>query len=350
MRLFIVATALAYFVSGTDLARAADSPSLPPAAVGQPCTNPGNLRGSDAKAPDAGDVATVAQLCASGVSAATLDRVPFSDGSGSAVEAITIARDRSLHPLSALGTPESATMDIRSRNGNWTHLYSGAFWRAPAITANGEIQAIDRGHATFSVSQALGYFGVVLPRFLARVKGTVFDVDFTPDRSAGFSVSEGTVAITRTVAIRLRDENRTIDGIRETDVITAGGKSSIQYALPLPIEHVFQNESEATHEYTQQLQSAITSGDPEVVEDALNNISIVGAKPIVFVPPHLAHATSGIAGTGTVGTVVVGVVVAVATVIATGILKATKSPAAGDVGGHVTVNSAPRRIQLGFAF
>lgn len=253
--------------------------SQPPASLGSACTPFADLRGSDVRSPASGDVATVSQLCLRGDSVRTLSRVPFSDKPGASISEIELARDASLHPLASIGAPGGSAVDIRSRNGNWTHLYGGAFWRAPAITASGEIQAVDRGHAEFSVAASLGYFAVVLPRFLARVKGTIFDVDYEPS-SAAFSVREGTVAITRTSAIRLLDENRSIDGIRFTDTITAAGPSSIVYALPLHVERDFQNEAQAEQYLTAQLQQAIETRDPQAVDDALSNLQIVTGKTI----------------------------------------------------------------------
>ena len=261
-----------------------------PGAPGSPCAPISDLRGSDVKPPASGDVATVPQLCAHDVSQASLERVPYTDGAGAPVKDVTLTRDQSLHPLSGLGAGEGATIDIRSINGNWAHLFSGAFWHAPAITAQGEIQAIDRGQARFSVAAALGYFAVVMPRFLARVKGTDFVVDFEPERAASFSVSVGRVAITRIVAIQLRDEKRTIDGIRVTDEIVAGGRDSVSYTLPLGIFQTFQNQQDAEHQLNQQLQSAIQSGDPQAVDDALNNIQLVTGKPFVGLPAHVANA------------------------------------------------------------
>ncbi len=268
-----------------------------PAASGQQCTPASDLRGSTVKEPAAGDVATVAQLCLNDFSQDSLAHIPFSGGAGAPVSDATVTRDESLPPLSALGTGEATSIDIRSRNGNWAHLFSGAFWRAPAITEQGEIQAIDRGQARFAVAASLGYFAVVMPRFLARVKGTEFLVDYEPDKVASFSVSEGRVAITRIVAVRLVEENRTVDGIRQTDEIVADGRSSIEYRLPLPLFRQFKNLHEAEQAFSDRLQAAVQSGDPQTIDDALNNLQLITGRPFAgFAPVHGGVQPAAIAG------------------------------------------------------
>jgi hypothetical protein len=309
-----------------------------PAAPGAPCTALQDLRdsGASSPAPASGDVATVPQLCLHDVSQATLDRVPFSDGSGAPIKDVALARNASLHAATGLGAPDGATLDIRSINGNWAHLFSGAFWRAPAITAQGEIQALDRGQARFSVAAALGYFGVVLPRFLARVKGTDFLIDFEPESAATFSVTEGRVAITRIVAIRLRDEKRTVDGIRVTDEIVAGGRSSVTYHLPLPIFGEFQNAHDAEQQFSQQLQTATASGDPVAVDDALNNIQLITGHVYVGLPIQVAHVPPpAIAGALAAAA---GSVAYVAT-SKRGTTKSAGAPSPAPTGGTVTVQS-----------
>ncbi len=254
--------------------------STAPAAPGSPCTPFEELRGAAIPQPAPGDVATVAQICVHGTSVASLDRVPYADQPGAPIAETRLMRDASIHPAVAIGTPDGAEIDIRSANGNLTHLFGGALWRAPAITQQGEIQALDRGHAQFSVAASLGYFGVVLPRFLARVRGTVFDVDFEK-QNAAFSVSEGTVAVTRTVAIKLNDDNRVIDGIRYTDNITAGGSTSVSYKLPLGIERAFATQALAEQALQAQLRAAILNADPQSVDDAIYNIQVVSQHTIV---------------------------------------------------------------------
>jgi hypothetical protein len=237
-------------------------------------------------------VATVPQLCIGGTSAASLPHAPSIIPPATTVSAPELDRNQSLPALVALGAPESSAIDIRTRNGNWTHLFSGSFWHAPAITTHGELQAIDKGHARFSVAAALGYFAVVMPRFLARVKGTIFDVDYEPGQYVTFSVSEGTVAIVRITAIHLQDENRTIDGIRETDIITAVGKNIIKYKLPLTVDQQYKNADEATKALNAQLQAATENGDPQLIDDSLNNIQLVTGKPVAFGGAHIAQGSA----------------------------------------------------------
>jgi hypothetical protein len=256
------------------------------------------LRGSTVAAAKSGDVATIPQLCVGGVSAASLPHVPAIIPPATTVGDEALARDQSLGPLVALGAPQSAAIDIRTVNGNWTHLFSGAFWHAPAITAGGEVQAIDSGHAEFSVAAALGYFAVVMPRFLARVKGTIFDVDYEPGQSASFSVSEGTVAIVRLTSVYLQAEGRTVDGIRETNVIKANANSSIQYKLPLQVERTFKNAQEADQAFEAELAAATTQGDPLLIDDALNNVQLITGKPVAVVGGQLGHVASSGAGAG----------------------------------------------------
>jgi hypothetical protein len=270
---------------------------VPPAPAGQPCTAPDKLRGSPGVAPKSGDVAVVEQLCAGGVSVASLPHAPIIIPPATTVSTPQLDRGQSLPPLVSLGAPGSAEIDLRSGNGNFTHLFSGALWHAPAINGKGELQSIDSGHASFSVASALGYFAVVMPRFLARVKGTIFDVDYEPGKSASFKVTEGSVAIVRIVTIHLNQENRTIDGIRQTDVITANGKNHIEYALPLGLL-LFQNAGQAEQQFEQELQQATVDGDPELVDDALNNIEIVTGKPIGFVGTELARGLGNLGGAG----------------------------------------------------
>ncbi len=303
MKKTLTALLIATLVAAQTGGIAAQTPPRPgegiaPAAVGQPCTGPSALRGSTVAAQaKAGDVATVPQLCVGGVSAASLPHAPAIVPPATSVSDAELDRDQSLPPLVALGAPSGAAVDIRTVNGNWTHLFSGAFWRAPAITSKGELQAIDSGHAEFSVAAALGYFAVVMPRFLARVKGTIFDVDYEPGESASFSVTEGTVDVVRIIAIHLIEENRTIDGIRQTETINAGGKSTVQYHVSLQPERTFKNLNEATQEYNEELQAATTAGDPVEIDDALNNISVVTGKPIA----GIAGASSAASGAGTTG-------------------------------------------------
>jgi hypothetical protein len=302
------------------------------------------LRGSPGVAPKSGDVAVVEQLCTGGVSVASLPHAPIIVPPATTVSTPQLDRGQSLPPLISLGAPGGAEIDLRSGNGNFTHLFSGALWHAPAINGKGELQSIDSGHASFSVASALGYFAVVMPRFLARVKGTIFDVDYEPAKSASFKVSEGSVAIVRIVTIHLNQENKTIDGIRQTDVISANGKNHIEYALPLALLF-FQNAGQAEQQFTQQLQQATLDGDPELVDDALNNIEILTGKPIGFVGTELARGLGNTAGAGAgAGGVSTGVIAAGLAAAAAGIVIVTSSH-----GTTTTPTAAPSALATGTA-
>jgi hypothetical protein len=309
--------------------------------VGQSCTAPTALRGSTVPAPKPGDVGTVPQLCAAGASVADLPHAPSIFPPATTVSDSELDKNQSLPALVALGAPDAAAIDIRTINGNWTHLFSGAYWHAPAITAKGELQAIDTGHARFSVAAALGYFAVVLPRFLARVKGTIFDVDYEPGQFVSFSVSEGSVAIVRITAVHLLDENRTVDGIRETDVINATGKNSIQYKLPLQIERTFKNANEAEKQFEQELRSATSDGDPQLVDDALNNIQLITGNPVAAVGAQLGHGASTGSGAATAGTATGGAVSA-ATLDAIGIVAALAAAGVVAFGTKSSSSSSPQ--------
>jgi hypothetical protein len=341
--LFLISTMIA---GQTGRIEAQSSPrpgeGVAPAAIGQPCTGPSALRGSTVAAPKAGDVATLPQLCIGGVSAASLPHAPTMLPPATTVGDAQLVRDESLPALVALGAPQSAAIDIRTANGNWTHLFAGAFWHAPTITSKGELQAIDSGHAEFSVAAALGYFAVVMPRFLARVKGTIFDVDYEPGASASFSVSEGSVAIVRLTAIYLQAEARTVDGIRQTDVISANGKSTIQYKLPMHVERTFKNSQEAQQAFNQELTAATADGDPQLVDDALNNIQLITGHPVALAPGQIGNAASATAGTQSILPAIAFAAAAAATGVIVSTMKTSTPQPQSTPTGTVTLTSTAR--------
>jgi len=190
-------------------------------------------------------------------------------------------------------TPAGTLVDFITRTGNQFRAFNGASWTIGS-SDHGDFINVAAGRLRFFVQHALGAFGVYAAPVFGLVPGTTFDVDLQPGTSVTYSVSEGRVRLSRNVTIRLTEEHRDVDGIRQSDYIVAGGRDSITYALPLGIFMTFANAAAAQRYFSQQLQDATEASDQATIEDSLLNIERIRtlAPAAYFKPVETAHAAA----------------------------------------------------------
>jgi hypothetical protein len=340
------------------------------APPGAPCSASNQL---DLTARPGHGAALVLQICGNGTSLAS-----------AAGEGGTIRVGDELPDGTTLSTPPGVTVDFISSNGNVIRAYSGNTWRLGS-QAKGDFITAVTGKLDFLVRHALGAFGVYAAPVYGLVPGTDFSVDSHPGASVSFAVTDGRVRLTRQVTVHLQAENRDVEGIRQTDYISASGPepSSVTYVLPLQAL-AFASALVAKNFFAEQLRNALQIGDQGGIEDSSFNSLRVEET---LSPPAAPHsnapsqhpaaqqsaatqsggATAGSssaagAGAGAGAGAAAGTTWIVAPLafvgalgvgIATGVVKLSSPPparAAGPPAGSITVKSMGRHPSARFHF
>ncbi len=248
----------------------------------------------------------VVQICVSAVKReATPPLVYLAPPGASANDQATLNVNDTFDSGTVVGAPANIFVDFSLDNGpNFVRAQNG--FRAKILTSDKAttIQALV-GKLTFNVLRALSAFDVKGDRVVAGVSGTIFSADVEPGTSESFGVDQGTVLVTRTVTIRLDAEKQDVDGIRVTDVISAGGTASVTYPLPFPIFKEFANAAAAQDYFSQQLEHATNVGNKPEIENSLSNLDQVSHGALAPVSQAgnagQAAATAGASAGGSAG-------------------------------------------------
>ncbi len=243
-------------------------PAAPAAADPTPCVD------TDAvPVPAKGSGIRVEQICRDALSLQQLDNVRLINVDQSErVAAISL-----LDPLrdgEGVVVPEASALDIVSDHGNRMHAANGIRTTIRQYAANGESYGLDgTGTASFNILNALDFWNVfVTKRFIAAVHGTLFSVDLSDPQSVTFTVTRGTVTITRFVEARILSTGEVIDGLRTNVKISPDTTPSVTYPRAPEIYRSFKDRVDARMLLSEDLQRAQQSKDLDDIEDATDNL------------------------------------------------------------------------------
>jgi len=236
-------------------------------APAAPCAPPGSLT---AARPDPGMV-LVQQICQDGqhVDAAT---VAVGIGSATAVPT-AIKSGQAFATPATFTTPPGITLDTLSANGNQQRI-SPSTSLLSIVNKGGEFYGITSGHLAASVTTPPIFYYVQSLKAVSASPGTAFEIDAKPE-AVTFGVTAGALRASRLVSVRLTAENKTIEGIRETDTIAPGNLATVAYPVPFPVFKTFANATEAEAFFTSELHEAQAGGNEPQIENALENLDLV---------------------------------------------------------------------------
>lgn len=232
------------------------------------CAPMGSLAGS--AAPEPGMV-LVQQICQDGQ---RVDTATVAVGIGSAAAVPTaIKSGQSFATPASFTTPPGITLDTLSANGNEQRI-SPSTSVLSIVNKTGEFYGVTTGHLAATVTTQPIFYYVQSLKAVSASPGTTFELDAKPS-AVTFGVTAGALRTSRLVSVHLAAENKTIDGIRETDTIAPGELATVAYPVPFPVFKTFANAAQAEAFFTSQLHDAQSGGNEPQIENALENLDLV---------------------------------------------------------------------------
>jgi hypothetical protein len=258
-------TALTLFVALACESTAFAQSGAPATAACAPMPSPAGTA-----LPDAGTV-LVRQICQDGrrVDAAT---VGIGIGSAAAVPT-AIKSGQSFATPATFATPPGITLDTISANGSEQRISPSTSLLA-IVNKTGEFYGVTSGHLAATVTTQPIFYYVQSLKAVSATPGTTFELDAKP-KAVTFGVTAGALRTSRLVSVHLAAENKTIEGIRETDTIAPGELATVAYPVPFPVFKTFANAAEAEAFFTSQLHDAQSGGNEPQIENALENLDLV---------------------------------------------------------------------------
>lgn len=165
-----------------------------------------------------------------------------------------------LEPGVEIIVPARTVIELTSVHTNRTRLAPGTRFKVNAVTSRGESHRIEAGGATFDVRRALDFFNVEYRNFLASVRGTIYALDVGTSKELKVTVSEGAVAVERTVRARVTGQDRELVDIPAVDVVRAGASNSFSVD-PEAYLRIFKSFSDAELFFQRQLEQDEASND-----------------------------------------------------------------------------------------
>jgi tetratricopeptide (TPR) repeat protein len=183
-----------------------------------------------------------------------------------------LARGSRLSAGIEIEVPARTVIVLRSDLGNETTLSPNARFRVESTTADGESYSLLAGRLTMRVVKALNFFNVDFGTFVARVRGTEFEIVLLDARSAKASVQHGTVSVTREIPTQLGDgkpflpmlANERLQADERAFAIWSGSEAARRYASPEAAAEVYRTNLKAAEE----------QHDFDATEAALNNLGL----------------------------------------------------------------------------
>lgn len=170
-----------------------------------------------------------------------------------------------------IGVPARTVIVLQTANGNRIELAPDARFTARP-SAGGEVHTVLGGSVRFEVQRALSFFNVEFNRFVALVRGTVFDVEAGAGGEGAAAVQSGRIAVQREVPTLMLDTGRQVETL-EQDTLDALYRPREQWPA-LEAVRRFTHSDEALATYTQALAQAEQSKDRDGQLAALNNIGL----------------------------------------------------------------------------
>lgn len=232
----------------------------------------------------------VEQLCREALTLQQLDNVRLIGANDSErVAALTLGYQ--FVDGEGLVVPEASSADIASDRGNRIHAANGIRTTVRRDAPNGESYDLEgSGNAAFNIANPLDFWTVyVARRFIAAVHGTLFSVDLGDPQNVTFTVTRGTVTITRFVTARILSSGELLEGLRTSVKISPEGTSSVTYSRAPEIYRTFKDRVDARTQLNKDLENAKQSKDPDDTEDATDNLMRLDSPAA---PPSVASATA----------------------------------------------------------
>ena len=170
-----------------------------------------------------------------------------------------------------IGVPARTVVVVQTTNGNRIELAPDTRFTA-RVSATGEVHSVSGGNARFDVQRALSFFNVEFNRFVALVRGTVFEVEAGAAGEGAVDVKQGRVAVQRDIPTLMQDTGRQVDMI-EQEVLDAQDKPRQQWPAVEALRRYTHSE-EALTLYTNNLREAEQRKDRDGQMAALNNMGL----------------------------------------------------------------------------
>ncbi len=170
-----------------------------------------------------------------------------------------------------IGVPARTVVVLQTANGNRVELAADTRFSA-RVSAGGEVHNVSGGNARFDVQRALSFFNVEFNRFVALVRGTVFEVEAGAGGEGAVDVKAGRVAVQREVPTLMQDTGRQVEML-EQDVLDAQSKPRQQWPAVEALRRYTHSE-EALTLYTNDLKQAEQRKDRDAQMAALNNMGL----------------------------------------------------------------------------
>ncbi len=171
-----------------------------------------------------------------------------------------------------IGVPARTVVVLQTANGNRIELAPDSRFSAARISATGEAHNLLSGSARFDVQRALSFFNVDFNRFVALVRGTVFELRAGAGGEGAMQVIEGRVAVQREVPTLMQDTGRPVDML-EQETLDAQGKSREQWPAVEAVRR-YTHSDQALKQYETDLKQAEQRKDHDGQMAALNNMGL----------------------------------------------------------------------------
>lgn len=185
---------------------------------------------------------------------------------------LTLALGGRLPPGIAIEVPPKTVIILKSDGGNKFELHPGSRFRVDSTTTDGESYTLLVGRLSMQVVKALNFFNVDFGPFIARVRGTEFEIALADDRSAQASVQRGVVSVTREVPTQLGD-GAPILPMLANERLQAGDRASAHWPASEAAQR-YANPAAAAEVYRANLAAAEREYDFDATEAALNNLGL----------------------------------------------------------------------------
>lgn len=171
-----------------------------------------------------------------------------------------------------IAVPVRTVIVLQSANGNRIELAPDARFTAGRVSAIGEAHTVSSGNARVDVQRALSFFNVEFNRFVALVRGTVFDVEAGAGGEGALDVRAGRVTVQREVPTVMQDTGNQIDML-EQDTLDAKTRPRQQWPAVEAVRR-YTHSDEALKQYTADLKRAEQTKDRDGQLTALNNMGL----------------------------------------------------------------------------
>ena len=171
-----------------------------------------------------------------------------------------------------IGVPARVVVVLQTANGNRIELAPDSRFAAARVSPGGEVHTVLEGNVRFDVRRALSFFNVEFDRFVALVRGTVFEVQASAGGESALQVENGRVAVQREVPTLMQDTGRQVEML-EQDLLDAKAQARQQWPA-MEATRRYGHSEQALMLYTRDLKQATQRGDRDGQMAALNNMGL----------------------------------------------------------------------------